>query len=377
MDAFYASIEQRDRPELRGKPVIVGGTPEGRGVVSAASYEARRFGVHSAMPASQAVRLCPQGVFLPVDITKYLRVSQQVMSILEQYTPLVEKVSIDEAFLDLTGTERLHRMTAPQLALEIKRHIREEVKLTASVGLAPNKFLAKLASDLQKPDGFVVVPHHEVSRFLAPLPVESLPGVGKALGRKLRGMGVTTVGMLAEMSEETLNALLGVIGRNLGRIARGIDPRPVIPTAEAKSISSEQTFPTDINNWEILETTLLHLCEEVAFRLRCEEVRGRTVIVKLRFADFATITRSRTLIEPTCVTSTLFHTARQLLAEGNPRKRRMRLLGVAVTNLVKRSEAQLHLFDDTEERLERVEAAIDMVRKKFGDRAIQRGRLLE
>ncbi|PJB62825.1 MAG: DNA polymerase IV [Armatimonadetes bacterium CG_4_9_14_3_um_filter_58_7] len=377
MDAFYASIEQRDRPELRGKPVIVGGTPEGRGVVSAASYEARTFGVHSAMPAIQAVRLCPGGVFLPVDMPKYSQVSRELMSILHSYSPLVEKLSVDEAFLDLTGTERVHNMTVEQVGWHIKNRICGELHLTASAGLAPNMFLAKLASEMRKPDGYVVVRHDSVSQFLNPLQIEALWGVGKATSKKLREMGVTTVGMLAQIPEETLTGKFGEVGRHLHQLSRGMDDREVVPHSEAKSISAERTFGQDTNDWDFLETTLLHLSEEVARRLRDEGFHCKTVVLKMRFGDFKTITRNRTLPKPTCVTHTIFHAARELFALGNPNRRKMRLIGVGVVNLVKRQEAQLGLFDDAETKMEKVETALDAVRKKFGDKAIRRGRLMQ
>lgn len=392
MDAFYASVEQRDRPELRGKPVIVGGPAKSRGVVSAASYEARKFGIHSAMPSVQAVRLCPQAIFLPVNMSKYTAVSRQVMRIFRDFSPLVEQLSVDEAFLDLTGTERLHlnagndrqvigeaasfAQVMEQIGWKVKNQIREELELTASIGIAPNKFLAKLASDLEKPDGFVIVHHDRVEEFLNPLPIERLWGVGKATADKLRRRGITTVGALAEYPFETLHQQFGAVGEHLHQLAHGIDDRPVEPFSPAKSISAETTFETDTNDGEFLEKTLLGLSEEVAGRLRKEQVRGKTIVVKIRFSDFKTITRNRTLSSPTCVTSAIFGTARELMLFGNPTRRKVRLIGVGVTNLGEDRDTQQSLFGDGDEKAEKVEAAIYQVRAKFGDKAIRRGRLI-
>ncbi|MBI3921156.1 MAG: DNA polymerase IV [Armatimonadetes bacterium] len=398
MDAFYASIEQRDRPELRGKPVIVGGPAKSRGVVSAASYEAREYGVHSAMPSSQAERLCPQGVFLRVDMAKYVSVSRQVMLVLQDFSPLVEQLSVDEAFLDLTGTERLHasvggrrstggnRSAGPvsdassqaveQIGWNIKDRIRGELDLTASLGLAPNKFLAKLSSDLEKPDGFVIVHHERVEEFLRPLPVEKLWGVGKATAENLRRMGIATVGALAGYPLETLRQRFGVVGEHLYRLAHGLDDRPVEPFTPAKSVSAETTFAEDTNDLDLLERTLLRLSEEVAARLRKDQLRGRTITVKIRFSDFKTITRNRTLTAPTCVTSTLYNSARALLAAGNPSGRKVRLLGVGLAKLTGEGDGQFSLFEAEAERDEKIEAAVDKVRQKFGPGAIRRGRLM-
>ncbi|MHC4093589.1 MAG: DNA polymerase IV, partial [Planctomycetota bacterium] len=267
MDAFFAAIEQLDRPELRGKPVLVGGSPTGRGVVSTASYEARPFGCHSAMPMARAVRLCPRAIVVRPRVRRYAEVSRQVLEIAGQFTPLVEPLSIDEAFLDVTGSTRLLG-PAEQIARELKRRIREETHLTASVGLAPNKFLAKLGSDMEKPDGLVIVPSDGVRAFLAPLPISRLWGVGKATLPKLEALGVRTFGDLGRFSEVALRNHFGEAGEHFYRLVRGIDDRNVVPDREAKSISHEVTFSVDIDDYDHLRAVLLGQTEHVAHRLR-------------------------------------------------------------------------------------------------------------
>jgi len=381
MDAFYAAIEQLDHPELRGKPVIVGGDPEGRGVVSTASYEAREFGVHSAMPAAQARRLCPQGIFLRPRFDRYREVSRQIREILYSYTPLVEPISLDEAFLDLTGTERLLG-PAEEVAREIKQRIFQETGLTCSVGLAPSKFLAKLASSLGKPDGFVVVPDEGEREFLRDLPVECLRGVGEVTTRRLRALGIRTVGQLRERSLEELSRRFGSgVGRTLYELARGIDRSPVLPEREARSLSAERTFPEDLTDWEEMEQVLFSLSEELGRRLRTEGLKGRTVQLKVRFADFSTITRARTLIRPTDLGQRIFEEARKLLmekvkpAQSQSQGRGIRLLGVQVSGLIPKDQEQLPLFsDEREERTAELERLIDELRERFGEGVIRWGR---
>ena len=261
MDAFYASVEERDQPELVGKPVIVGGSPEQRGVVSAASYVARRYGVHSAMPAVTAHRLCPHGIFLPPRISYYAEISSQIRDIFERFTPLVEPLSLDEAFLDVTGSERLFG-PAPEIGRKIKQAIREELRLVASVGVAPNKFLAKIASDLKKPDALVVVEPEQVQEFLAPLPVERLWGVGKKGSKVFERLGIRTIGQLRQWPLESLQTHFGSSGEYLWQLAHGIDDRPVVPEREAKSISHETTFAQDIAELEVLRAWLVDLTEQ-------------------------------------------------------------------------------------------------------------------
>ena len=346
MDAFYASVEQRDRPELRGKPVIVGGRPEERGVVAAASYEARRYGIHSAMPTARALRLCPQAVLLKPRMGYYRRISQRIREIFRSYTPLVEPLSLDEAFLDVTGSERLFG-PAEEIGQEIQKRIFQELGLMCSVGVGPNKFLAKLASAHKKPNGFTVIRPEDVERFLWDLPVEKLWGVGPATARKLRAMGLQTVGDLRRVPQEELARRFGRWGLRLWERARGRDDRPVVPEREPKSLSRETTFPRDVYDDRALERVLARLVREVVEDLRGEERRARTVQIKVRFADFTTITRQRTLPEPTDSLRAIQEAARRLLRERVERKGRgVRLLGVGVSNLVaSATEAQqLPLF---------------------------------
>jgi DNA polymerase-4 len=376
MDAFYAAIEQLDHPELRGRPVIVGGDPAGRGVVSTASYEARKFGVHSAMPAAQARRLCPQAVFLRPRFARYQEVSQQIRAILYSYTPLVEPISLDEAFLDLTGTERLLG-PAEEVAREIKRRVREETGLTCSVGVGPNKFLAKLASSLAKPDGFLVVREGEELAFLEDLPIERLWGVGEATAKRLRGLGITTVGQLRGLALEELLDKFGSLGRSLYELARGIDRSPVIPEREARSLGAERTFPEDLTDPEEMERVLFSLSEEVGRRLREEGLKGRTVQLKVRFADFKTITRAKTLSRPTDLGREIFEEAGRLLAERVQLRQGVRLLGVQVSGLIPKDQEQLPLFQDEKERRSaELERLIDEIRARFGEEALKWGRAL-
>ncbi|MDQ2965300.1 MAG: DNA polymerase IV, partial [Chloroflexota bacterium] len=309
LDAFFAAVEQRDRPELRGKPVIVGGGgPNDRGVVSAASYEARRFGVHSAMPLRQAGRLCPDGVFLPVDGAKYQSASRDVMAVLRRFTPLVEPISIDEAFLDVTGSRKLFG-DGETVGRRIKEAVRDEVRLTISVGVASTKLVAKIASDLRKPDGLVVVPPGDEAAFLAPLPISRLWGVGEQTAAALRDYGVRTIGELAALDPEILTRRFGKHGASLAARARGEDTDPVSDRAEAKSIGHEHTFDVDTADRETIERTLLAMAEGVAGRLRASGVKAGTITVKIRDSTFHTITRQRTLPAPTDLTDPIWTTA--------------------------------------------------------------------
>jgi DNA polymerase-4 len=373
LDAFFAAVEQRDRPELRGRPVIVGGGgPTDRGVVSAASYEARAFGVRSAMPLRTAAALCPGGVFVPVDGRKYSSVSRQVMAILRRFTPLVEPISIDEAFLDVAGTEALHG-PAESVARTIKSAIRDELQLTASVGLAGTKLVAKIASDLEKPDGLVVVPPGEEERFLAPLAIWRLWGVGVRSRKVLAEYGVRTIGDLAALPEDLLTRRFGSQGVVLAARARGIDRSPVADPQAAKSVSHEHTFDTDTADWETIEQTLLALSEGVAGRLRAGRVKAGTIAVKVRDSDFVTITRQRTMPEPTDLTETVWRTAVSL-ARPEVRGIHVRLLGVAASHLTE--QEQLPLFGADDERRRSAVLAADTIRKRFGPKAITRARLL-
>jgi DNA polymerase-4 len=373
LDAFFAAVEQRDRPELRGRPVIVGGGgPNDRGVVSAASYEARAFGVHSAMPLRQAGRLCPHGVFLPVDGAKYQQVSREVMAILRRFTPLVEPISIDEAFLDVTASRALFG-DGETIALRIKSAIRDEVDLTVSVGVARSKLVAKIASDLRKPDGLVVVPPGAEQAFLAPLAITRLWGVGAKSAAALNEYGVRTIGDLAALPADLLVRRFGKHGASLGERARGVDADPVGDRADAKSIGHEHTFDVDTSDREVIERTILAMAEGVAGRLRDSGVKASTVSVKIRDTSFRTITRQRTLLEPTDLTEPIFRTALEL-ARPEVRGVRIRLLGVTASGLGNRD--QLALFASEDPRRRRVVEAADAVRHRFGERAITRARLL-
>ena len=374
LDAFFAAVEQRDRPELRGRPVVVGGGgPTDRGVVSAASYEARAFGVHSAMPLRTAAALCPQAVFLPVDGTKYQDVSRQVMAILRRYTPLVEPISIDEAFLDVTASRALFG-DGEAIGTAIRTAIRAEVGLTASVGVATTKLVAKVASDLQKPDALVVVPPGTEAAFLAPLPIGRLWGVGGQTAAALRELGVTTIGDLATLDPTLVERRFGRNGGALAARARGIDADPVSDRGAAKSIGHEHTFDVDTSDPEVIERTLLAMAEGVSGRLRASGVRASTVTVKIRDSAFRTITRRRTLPDPTDLTEPIWRTALEL-ARPEVRGMRVRLLGVTASNLGVRD--QLSLFGTEEARRHRLVEAEDAIRRRYGVRTITRARLLK
>jgi DNA polymerase-4 len=374
MDAFYASVEERERPELVGKPLIVGGTPEGRGVVAAANYAVRKFGVHSAMPAATALRLCPQAIVLRPRMDFYARVSEQIREIFDRYTPLVEPLSLDEAFLDVSGSEGLFG-SAAEIGRKIKQEIQTELRLTASVGVAPNKFLAKIASDFDKPDGFVVVDAARVQEFLDPLPVGRLWGVGRVAGQALDRMGVRTIRDLRLLSVELLERQFGQAGQQLWQLAHGIDQRRVVPDREAKSISHETTFATDLEDMETLRAWIVELAEQVGWRLRRHKLRGRTVQIKVRFDDFQTVTRAQTLAAPTNVTQEICAAATAMLAERLPKRRlRVRLLGVGVSHFENPEQIQGSLFADEErQRQSRLDEAADQVKLRFGSGALQRG----
>lgn len=373
MDAFYAAIEERDRPPLRGRPIIVGGNPAGRGVVAAANYAARRYGVASAMPSAIARRRCPQAVFLPARHGHYAEVSRELRAILQRYTPLLEPLSLDEAFLDVTGSEALFG-PAPVLGRRIKRAIADELRLVASIGVAPNKFLAKIASDLQKPDGFVVVEPAAVQAFLDPLPVTRLWGVGQVGGARLGALSVHTIAELRRLAPARLQELFGAArAADLLKLAHGIDERPVVPGHEVKSLSHETTFERDVGDRQALRACLLDLCTQVGWRLRCQGLRGRTVRVKVRYADFRVQTRARTLPEPTDITAELWRAARPLLEQALPAGAlAVRLLGMGVSGIAG-APGQGELFEEHERaRQRRVDALTDLVRTRYGAEALHR-----
>ena len=372
MDAFYASVEQRDRPDLAGKPVIVGGSAEGRGVVCAASYAARKFGVHSAMPAVTAKRLCPDGIFIPPRMSHYASVSKEIAAIFGDFTPLVEPLSLDEAFLDVRGSRDLFG-DGPQIARQIKDRIRNELRLVASVGVAPNKFLAKIASDLDKPDGLTIVDPAKTQDFLDPLPVGRLWGVGKVTGGRFRDLGISTIADLRRLKQETLHELFGEQGDHLWRLARGIDDRDVIPDRKAKSISHETTFAVDIDDREILEAWLLELSDQLGSRLRRSRLTGKVLHLKVRFSNFQTLTRSLTLANQTNVTQEIFDSAIELFRNRVDRRLPIRLLGVGMSRFDNSSMRQQSLFDESEhDQQSQLDEMSDQIRTKFGHDALSR-----
>ncbi len=372
MDAFFASVEQLDHPALRGRPVLVGGSAEGRGVVSAASYEARRFGARSAMPMSTARRLCPDAVVMPVRMDRYRELSRQVFQILEEFSPLVEPLSIDEGFLDLTGTEGLWGAPA-EAARRIKARIRAETGLTASIGVAPNKFLAKLASDLEKPDGLVHISPERVRAVLDPLPVTRLWGVGEATAHRFERLGVRTVADVRRLPPERLRREFGTAGEQFHRLARGVDDRPVSPDHSAKSIGHEVTFPRDVSDPEHLRAVLLHQVEDVAYRLRKHGLYARGMTLKLRYGDFSTITRAATLRTGTNLTTELWELARSMFeAWLEERHAPLRLIGAAAGQLCGVNGRQLALFPDVDGKQQRLDAALDALRERFGPDAVRR-----
>jgi DNA polymerase-4 len=375
MDAFYASVEQLDHPEYRSKPVIVGADPKdgtGRGVVAACSYEARKFGVRSALPISRAWKLCPEGVYVRPRMKRYVEVSGQVMEVFRRFTDMVEPLSIDEAFLDVTGSIAL--LGSPEkIAHAIKDQIRETTRLTASVGLAPNKFLAKIASDIRKPDGFVIVEEKNVESFLRELPISRLWGVGPKTEARLREMGFQTIGNIAAASRESMVRSLGSLGEHLYQLSHGHDDRPVVSNWEPKSISSETTFDVDTADRELLLATILELSDHVAERLRKEGYRGGKVTLKLRYSSFTTHTKQQSLEKQICTGEEIAAIARGLFSQF-PLKQKIRLIGVAAGDLNRDDidPQQLSLFGQATRQNEKLSQTIDQIKEKFGSNAVRR-----
>ena len=368
MDAFYASVEILDNPDLKGLPVIVGGR-SARGVVSTCSYEARKFGVHSAMPLFEARRLCPHGVYLPVRPHRYAEMSGKIMAIFRETSPLVEQLSIDEAFLDLTGMERLGG--AETIAHQVQDRIQEELKLSASVGLAPNKFLAKLASDMDKPHGFVKITPGEAEAMLAPMPVTKIFGIGRSAEDKLKQFGIEKIGQLASADVTILRKVFGINAEQVKRLALGLDDRPVVNEEEAKSIGKENTFDYDLTDFESCRDEVLDLSGQVGWRLRRENLAGHTVTLKVKFADFHTITRSSTGDRLIAWDEDIFSLAEQMLRKINV-KPGVRLLGVSVSSLFRPEDEPVLGFAE-DERMQRRNQAIDSLKSKFGENIIKRG----
>jgi DNA polymerase-4 len=378
MDAFYAAVEVLDNPSLRGKPVIVGGSRK-RGVVSSASYEARKFGVHSAMPMATAMRLCPKGIFLPVRMSRYQEVSEQVFEVFCRFTPLVEPLSIDEAFLDVTGSVKLFG-PPEKIAKTIKRAVVEEVGITVSAGVAPSKYLAKIASELGKPDGLMIVREDEVRSFLEPLSIDKLWGVGKVTQKGLGLLGVRTIGDLSRFPLEVLEKNFGKHGDHLHFLSQGIDDRDVELVREVKSIGHEDTFASDLLDMEAARRELLSLATRVSRRLRGEAVVGRTVTLKVKYNDFVQITRSETLPEPTEDGWEIFRRCCGLLEKTEVGKRPARLLGISVSQLRPREGGtQLSLFQRKSPvpRRKRLGIALDKISEKYGEDGIVPGTLIK
>jgi DNA polymerase IV len=375
MDAFYASVEQRDDPSLVGKPLIVGGTA-GRGVVAAASYEVRKYGVHSAMPMSTALRLCPHAVCVRPRMARYKEASDQVFSVFHEITPIVQGLSLDEAFLDVTASQELFG-DAVGIARRIKGRIKEITGLTASVGVASNKLVAKIASDLDKPDGLTIVPEGRIQAVLDPLSVRRLPGLGRKSGEKVEAAGIHTLGELRVAPDTVLRPLFGRYTQRVRERAAGIDDRPVLPDRDEKSLSAEETFEHDISDPRVLQAELTRLAELACERLRRKQLMAGCIGVKIRRNDFVTFTRQRAVAPPTHDGRTVANVARDLLARWlkSAPGAKLRLLGVVLTDLSPAS--QLGLFEDSPPHTSRLDAALDEARARFGSGALRRGNTIK
>lgn len=377
MDAFFAAIEQRDNLSYRGKPVVVGADPKnglGRGVVSTCSYEARKFGIHSAMPISQAFKYCPQAIFVRPDMAKYEAVSLDIFKIFYSFSPKVESISLDEAFIDITGSH--HLFGGPQaLCQKIKSQIKEEIGLSCSIGLAPIKMAAKIASDLKKPDGFVVVSEDKLLDFLWPLDVGKIWGLGEKTKQVLNSWGIKTISQLAKKDKSELIALFGKNGEHFWQLANGIDPREVEGDSEAKSISNELTFSQDTADSEKISSALTGLCEKVSRRLRLSGIKGKTITLKIRFSDFSTYTRAVTLNEATNFVDVLLKEIKILYNNFGVKKKMIRLIGVKVSNFSQEC-LQLNLFKSVaDDKKEAIHNAVDLIKSRFGEDAIRRARV--
>lgn len=375
LDAFFASVEQRDRPSLRGRPVVIGANPKGgrgRGVVSTCSYEARRYGIHSAMPISQAYRLCPGAAFLPVDMDKYREASDKVFSIFYDFTPDIEPLSIDEAFLDMTGSFHFYQ-TPVKACLALKQRVRKEVGLTVSAGIAPVKMVAKIASSICKPDGLREIKEGEILNFLWPLTIDKLWGVGPKTQQGLNRMGIRTVGELAAASAEVLGKKFGESGLHLHALANGIDPRPVETTEEIKSVSHEHTFDEDTADAGLVRKTILVISEKLSRRLRKNGLQGRTVTVKIRLEGFKTYARAATLPERTNFTDVILGTARKIFEGFYRPGMKIRLIGVRVSQFEDAYIKESLFRDPRQEKMEGLHKVVDKIKDKFGEGAIHRG----
>ena len=379
MDAFFAAVEQLDFPQYRGKPVIVGADPKGgagRGVVATASYEARKYGVHSALPISLAYQRCPHAVYLRGRYERYSEISRQLIATLNEFTPVIEKISIDEAFLDITKSLALFG-SAEKIGYQIKKRIYDDLGLVASIGIAPNKFLAKVASDLEKPDGFVVVKEGEEKEFLKSLPISRLWGVGKKTEAALKQMDIETIGQIAHMPEQDLSRRFGKWGSALWRLANGIDHRSVKPWETKKSISQETTFDEDTDDEEVIHKTLLGLAESLSRLMRKSNLKGRTVTLKIRLEDFSTFTRSKTLSDFVDSTQILKGVAIGLYKKFNQKNMKVRLLAIGVSQLNSVSGEQLGLFEQEAPLDAKMTKLLDSLQDKYGEGAVKRAALLD
>jgi len=376
LDAFFAAVEQRDNPQLRGKPVVVGADPKGgkgRGVVSTCSYEARKFGIHSAMPVSKAYQLCPHAIFIQPHFEKYSEASRKVFKIFKDFTPHIQGLSIDEAFMDITTSA--HLFGGPlETAKRLKERIRKDVGLTASVGIAPVKFVAKIASDLSKPDGLIEVSAGGVEEFLNPLKIERLWGVGPKTAESLHRLGITTIGQLAELSRQDMHDRFGESGEHFYNLSHGIDFRAVVEETDIKSVSHEHTFETDTANQEEILAVMLHLSELVSRRLRKYSLKGKTVTVKIRLQGFETYTRAVTLGERTNFTDVIFANSKKIFEKFFKHGMKIRLIGVRVNHFAD-AYVQDSLFSNpVDERREKIHLVVDKIKNKFGEDAIGRGK---
>ena len=384
LDAFFASVEQRDNPAYRGKPLIVGGISgtdgkvgkTNRGVVCAASYEARKYGVHAGMPIWEARQKCHQGIFIPSQMNKYLEVSNHFFQICSAYTPLIEPLSIDELFLDVSGCESLFG-SSEIIGRKIKERVHQELGLKVSVGIAENKFLAKIATNLGKPDGFYFIPSKDRQKILYPLPISTLWGIGKKTEELLKKSGIYQVEQLAKMPDAILENLMGKNGKKIKLLAQGIDENPVTPPSEAKSIGKETTFGSNITEKAALVKELLKISQLVGYTARKEGYKGRTITLKIRFQDFITFSKSKTLENSTHLDDIIFKTIVELLDKVRYKKGGVRLLGIKLSNLTSGNEIkQLKFSKDKEDKLEQLSQSLDEIREKFGTKAVTRASLL-
>ncbi|MDD5015764.1 MAG: DNA polymerase IV [Atribacterota bacterium] len=381
LDAFFASVEQRDNPVYRGKPLIVGGMSErdnpNRGVVCAASYEARQYGIHAGMPIWEARQKCHEGIFIPSQMNKYLEISKKFFQICSTYTPLLEPLSIDELFLDVSGCESLFG-SSECIGRKIKEKVWQELGIKVSVGIAENKFLSKIATDLGKPDGFFIIHSDKIQKILYPLPISALWGIGKKTENLLKKSGIYKVKQLAEMPDSIIENLLGKNGKKIKLLAQGIDKTPVTPPSIVKSMGKETTFNTNITEKTILIKELLKISQLVGYAARKKGYKGQTITLKIRFHNFITSSKSKTLGNPTNIDDIIFKSAVELLDKVRYKKGGVRLLGIKLSNLVSENERkQLKFFRDKDDRLEQLTQSLDKIREKFGSKVVTRASLLK